>query len=363
MALTKPILYPTSAWDKNNGNTFYFDVVGGDAISGSRIFIRDNETNTLVDENGYEITSQEYRITIPSNASILSNLVNGNYYNAYIQTKANGNYSPNSNVIQFYCFTDPTWSIKINNEVPSAPQTITNSSVTVTLEYSQAETESLEDYIFNLYDSSNIQISTSGKIYTNSNSNTFIGSYSFFGLENGKEYSIEAIGHTSGGNTWISNKYEINVIYDQPLTYSVLIVNNNCSEGYITYYSNAIVIEGQSNDTPTYDTIKGVDLTQSSDWAKWEEGLTVTDNFTLKAWIYEPNINTTLIELSDDSNNKIKINYVYDFMNTNNVICTVEVYEGYFIYSNSIPIPSSDEMICIQLRRKNNLYDIVLGVV
>lgn len=354
MALTKPILNGVSSWDVTKGQTFTFNVIGGDAVVGNTLYILDNSTNTVV----YTLTTTSFRYeaVVPANAA---GLVNGTYYSAYIVTRNSANEtSLNSNTIQFYCYSAPSWSI--TNITSGA--VVGNSSIAPEAVYSQSEGEALNDYTFTLYDASQIQLSTSGVQYTGSTASTYTATYNFFGLEDNTAYYIRATGHTVGGTVIDTGYINFTVSYVQPQTYNVLVVQNNCDEGYITYYSNAIVQEGTSNPSPPVYTADGVDLTTSDSWVKWTGNLFVEGGFTVKAWVVNPNINTTLIQLTDDNNNEIRVEYITNPMDSSQVLAVVWVNDSYFIYSNSITQPSASQVLCFQLRRVGDLYDIVLGV-
>lgn len=113
MALTKPILNQVPAWDATKGYTFTFNVVGGTQVVGSVLTIRNNVDNTIV----YEHTESSYNFvnTIPSGI-----LVNGVNYNATLYTlDLDLNKSPDSNTIQFYCYSTPIIELTIYRLVTS----------------------------------------------------------------------------------------------------------------------------------------------------------------------------------------------------------------------------------------------------
>lgn len=362
MALTKPILNPVNAWDVSNGQTFTFNVVGGDQVLGNILYIVDNATNTVV----YTLStvSFKYEAVVPSNAS---GLENGNYYSAYIVTKNSLNQtSVASNTIQFYCYTTPTWYF--SNISPST--TINNSSVMPILYYNQIQGEALSDYTINLYDSGRHLLSTSGIKYTGSSASTQTVSFTFYGLEDNTAYFVEGVGHTVGGTLLKTELIGFTVSYVAPESFDVLLVQNNCDDGYITYYSLAYIIEGDSNPSPPPYFVSqgkvGVDLTGDGSWVKWDSSnsnFIIPQDFTLKAWVLYPNIDTDLITLSNGIDNIIiQLNY-YPFDRTK-LIASVSVNNNqYFAYSNLINKPSNTAELCIQMRKVNNLYEVVLGVV
>lgn len=360
MALTKPILNPVSAWDVANGQVFTFNVIGGDQVVGSVLFINDNNTGT----NVLTLPSTlDYKVIVPSNATGLSN---GTYYNAYIKTKnSNGDYSVESNVIQFYCYTTPSW---VFGNITSGT-TINNSTVVPIVNYSQSEGEALNDYTINLYDSGQNLLSSSGIKYTGSSSSTQSVSFAFYGLEDNTAYYVQALGHTTEGTLLDTGFINFTVSYIAPETFSVLLLRNNCDDGYITYYSLAYAIEGDSNPSPPIYSINaggiGVDLTTPDSWVEYNQNnsnFIITENFTLKAWVINPNLDNTLITLSNE-NSSLSINCETYPLDNTQVIAVLIVDNGYYIYSNPILKPSDGEVLCIQLRKINNLYEIILGVV
>ena len=98
-------------------------------------------------------------------------------------------------------------------------------------------------------------------------------------------------------------------------------------------------------------------------YVTWKTGFTISDNFTLKSWFRNPTLNSNLIKLENAENENIVISYMQDPENVNQTLITVTVSDGYFIYSDSIPTPSSTDLICVQLRRINNIYHILYEVI
>lgn len=362
MALTKPILNSVVSWDVSLGQTFTFNVIGGDQVVGNTLYIINNATNTVV--YTLNTTSYQYRAIVPPNAS---GLTNGTYYSAYIVTKNSSNQtSVASNTIQFYCYTTPTW----NFSNISSGTTVNNSSVNPTLYYNQIQGEALADYTINLYDSGRNLLSTSGVKYTGSSASTQNVSFAFYGLEDNTAYFVEGIGHTTGGTLLNTGLIGFTVSYIAPESFNVLVVQNNCDEGYVTYYSLAYVNEGSSNPSPpnyyTYQGETGVDLRAEGSWVKWDSSnsnFIIPQNFTLKAWVLNPNVNTNLITLSNGVDN-INIWYGYYLSDYSKVIVSLTVNTNqYFAYSNLIDTPATNQELCIQIRKINNLYEVILGVV
>lgn len=373
LALTKPILNSVNSWDVSEGQIFTFNVVGGDQVVGNTLYIVNNETNVIV--YTLNTTSYQYKAIVPANATGLSN---GVYYSAYIVTRNSSNQtSAPSNTIQFYCYTKPSWAFSNISE----GTIVNNSSVIPIVSYNQIEGEALSSYTINLYNSSQNLLSSSGTIYTGSSSSSQSVSFSFYGLEDNTAYYVRAFGTTVGGTGLDTNYIGFTVSYVAPESFNVLVVQNNCDEGYITYYSLAYGIEGTSNPSPpTYVTNSGeigVDLRNDGSWVQWDSennNFIVPEDFTLKAWVLNPTIGKDLIVLTDEKGQTITLHYGYYLYDTSKVYVSLLVkllyktaiyeryYNAYECYSNLIPVPNDGQNLCIQLRKLNNLYEIIIGV-
>lgn len=375
MALTTPILNPVVAWDVNDGQTLYFNVIGGDAIDGHQIVVRDNVTNEIV----YDATqlSTVYSAHIPPSVPLMNN---GGYYNAIVKTKKNTEFSLESNQIQFYCYSKPSW------EISGISPTVTKSSIAPTINYNQAEGELLSDYAITLYDSQYLVLATSGTIYADATETEFTATYDFFGLEDNTQYFLKATGHTVEGTALETTYIGFVTEYGQPETYNVLDVFNNCEEGYIVYRSLAYSITGTPHgDVQFVDSPWGklVDL-YSVDGSKsvvFDEGLHLLNDFVLRAWFYKPNkpidnmdgaVNLITLGHKDGNNQLVEdiiINLYWDFGNEDlheepRINAEAIVDGTYFIFSDFIYYPptygtdSQTALSMIELKRIDNLYDI-----
>lgn len=300
-------------------------------------------------------TTYQFRATVPANT-----LTNGTYYQAYITTKdAQGNVSPQSNIIQFYCYSQPTF---VFSNMPVA-NIVKNSSYNFNVEYNQVENEGLNAYVFNLYNESNILISTSGTLYNTDATLPLTISYLFTGLENNTSYKIQATGVTSQGTQISTILTEFSVQYVQPVLYSLLQLTNNCQEGYTTVTANVAAISGTSNPTPpVYIANKEVDLTANGAWVKWDNNFEAKGNWTLGLWGRSCNSNSQILQMSNTNGDIIKLYYIVD--DTNIYIKGEIVPDGFVfgavIQSNIIPLPTSTQQIFIWLRRINNIYQLTI---
>ena len=305
---------------------------------------------TLAKVYDQTITTMQLVHTIPANT-----LENGNVYNAEIQTiDSNDKKSAFSSKIIFCCFAEPSW----NFSNLTANQIIRNSSFSATVSYSQAQNEPLNSYQFVLYDGLSKEIFRSAKRYDTTNL-----SYSISGLDDSKAYFLQATGETLNGMLVDTGLVPFTVSYTQPSVFALVHLENVFNEGYIKITSNIITIEGESSPSPpTYIDNKKIDLTADGSCARFSEGFSIADDFTLQCYFEKPTQNTTLIEM-ENSFNKILVQYRYGSFDGDSQKAYVELraYAGlecYYIMSNLINIPSTTDRIHLWIRRIDNVYEI-----
>lgn len=358
MSLLKPILLTQAAFDSTNASTFTFSVpTGSDQVTQNRLTILNQSTGAQV----YQATQTTFAYShiVPSGT-----LTNGTYYSAYINTyNATGDISANSNIIQFYCYSTPTF---VFSNIPTG-NIIANSTFDFQVTYNQAESELLNSYEYFLYDTQNIEIANSGILYVGSTTATPTTlSYTFSGFADNTSYYVQAIGVTLGGTSISTTLTQISVQYTQPNVFAIVQLTENCNGGYVTVKSNLTDIEGTSNPSPpTYvQSDTAVDLTASGSWVQWGTGYSLTDNFTLQIWGSNFTTNSNVITLQNVNGDTIAINYnqgYYQGGSTLQVYCDCVVTSGtliYYIYSNYINIPATTDTIQIWLRRIDNIYQL-----
>ena len=355
MALTTPILYSQAAFDATQVHTFTFNVVGGEQVTQNKLVITNQSTNEIV----YQAVQTTYKFEhiLPANT-----LTNGVYYSAYIITyDSNGTASAQSNSIQFYCYSAPSFAfsnLPINN-------TITNSTYNFQVTYNQAEGELLNSYSFTLYDAQRIQIATSGVQYVGTTTiPPTVIAYQFTGFVDKTSYYIRAIGQTAQGTQVDTGFIAISIIYTVPSLFSIIELSNNCSGGYVLVKSNLIEIGAKSNPTPPIyiDNNTAVDDRDSGRYVQWDSGFELNDDFTASLWGRDFNENSNIITMTDDLGNNIIIRYRTNENNT--VYADATVINGdvvYYIYSDSISVPSSTDKIQIWLRRIDYQYTVKLA--
>lgn len=352
--LTTPILYSQAAFDATQAHTFTFNVVGGEQVTQNKLVITNQSTNEIV----YQAVQTTYKFEhiLPANT-----LTNGVYYSAYVITyNANGAASSQSNSIQFYCYSTPSFAfsnLPINN-------VITNSSYNFQATYNQTEGELLNSYSFTLYDAQRIQIATSGTQYVGATTTPpTIVAYQFTGFVDRTSYYIRAIGQTAQGTQVDTGLIAISVLYTVPSLFSVIELNNNCSGGYVIVRSNLIEIGSESNPTPPnyVDNNTAVDVRNNGQYIEWNSGFELNGDFTASLWGRDFNENSNIITMTDDLGNNIIIRYRTNENNT--VYADATVTNGdviYYVYSDAIATPTTTDKIQIWLRRIGNQYTIKL---
>lgn len=354
MALIRPILATPPAFDANKDYTFSFSVAsGGDQVVSNTLTIILQDNKEVVYKN--TITSYAFTHTVPAGT-----LTNGSYYSASITTSNyQGVVSSPSNSVQFYCYTTPTFDFY---EFPTG-NIVQNSNYVFKVQYNQNEAEPLNSYIYNLYDSQKVLISTSGTKFVGTLTEPpNIIEYQFSGLTDETTYYIQAIGRTVNNTEVSTELLSFIVRYSTPNVFTVVELTNNCQGGYITVKSNLTSIEGISYpDPPIYvDDDTAVDLRQDGNYVSWQEGFSISGDFTASLWgrSFIPNKTIILLE-NKTTGESLVVNYRED--ENNNVYAELFVTSNslhYYIFSEKISKPSDTDPVQIWFRRIGNLYNI-----
>lgn len=360
MALVTPTLLPMVAFDATQQATFTFTVQGSSAqVVANQLTIREQDTNDIV----YQEKQETFTYTHVVNAD---ELTNGTYYNATISTfDTNDNQSQESVPIQFWCYTTPT--LQFTN-IPSSG-IITNSSFNFQFTYTQIENEPINSYVVNLFNSSQVQIATSGVQYATTGTPPYSGSYTFTGFENNTVYYVQVTATTTEGTIISTGLQQFTVQYTRPDLFTLVQLTNNCDEGYVTITSNIILIEGSSNpDPPTYINNQEVDLTDEGSWVQWNEGFSITGDMMARVWFRNPNEYSTLVQFSNTNGQTIKLNFMlgYENVDSTDMEAYIEAYVesaagySYYIYSNYVtPLADTADYV-VYLTRVNDIYSLQL---
>lgn len=365
MALIRPTLLSIPAFDATKAQEFTFTIQGvSSQIVANQLTIYDQETNNIVYQEKQETFN--YIHTVNANE-----LINGNYYNATLSVfDVNNNQSPESIPIQFWCYTTPILTF---TNLPTG-NLVENSGYTFEFTYTQNENEPLNTYMVNLYNSSQVLLSSSGTLYATDGTPPFNGNYTFTGFDNNTIYYVQVTGATIEGTVVSSTLQQFNVEYLRPDVFTLLQLVNNCDEGYITITSNIVLIEGTSNpDPPTYINNKEVDLTEDGSWVKWDDGYSITGDMLTRIWFRNPNPYSQILQFSNTSGQIIKLNYMlgYEDINSTSLEAYMELYvtsafsdDGtsmdYYIYSNFVTPLDDTNTYTVYLNRIGDVYSLQL---
>lgn len=359
--LTRPILIAISSFNATQSKVFNFTIQNnGNQIVANQLTVRNQIDNSIVYQE--KQNTFKYEHILP--ADVLSN---GQYYNADIMVfDSYGNSSAISLPIQFYCYTTPT--IKFTN-IP-ANEIINNASYNFQFQYNQNESEKLNSFVFNLYNSSKLLISTSNEVYVNNGTPPYDGSYLIAGFEDKAVYYIQVVGKTINNNIIATELTRITIEYSKPNLFTLLELKNNCEEGYIQVTSNIVLVSGDYNpDPPIFINGKEIDLTGTEAYIEWNQGYKITNDFLTRIWFRSPNPYSDILQFSNVQGQTIKLKYMLGYENVTEpnlkayikvIISSLNGME-YTIFSNYINILSSEKYYNIQFERENNLYQIGLA--
>lgn len=292
MALNTPIAISLSAFDATNEQVFSFTVIGGDQVVGNKLTIIDNVSGDIVYTN--EVQSYIYNQTLPANT-----LTNGGYYGFYFQTiDIYGNYSAQSNMLTFKCFTTPTFTF---SNIP-AIGIIESASYNFYCQYNQAEDEPIDYFHFYLYNNYRQQIDQSG-IITSDMALPDIAvptfEHTFNGFMDDETYYIRALGVTVNGTEVDSGYISFTINYQYDGTYLMVDSQNYPNHGYVLVSNNASEIDGKMYDkygNPIEPDIRSEQAYMlNGNTLVWDEGFQFKNNqFTKIKWWTPVNLGETL---------------------------------------------------------------------
>ena len=287
MALQKPVVDLVPAFDATSGYVFSFVVNGGDTVVANRAVIKLGSTNEIVYDTTETTTSLQH--TVPANT-----LTNGNYYTIQIQTfNSLDTASPLSSPISFYCYTVPQFSF---SNLPTG-NVLENVEYSFSLYYNQAEGEMLNNYVVNVYDSSQNMIWSSDISYVGANGlppSNFIVKVS--GFEDSNSYYIRAIGQTEQLTQLDTGYILLTTNFSARNIYTQLLLENNTCDGYISITSNLISLDGVANpDPPIYIDNEEINLNAEGSYVTWENSFAVYDSYTARIWLRNMNTDSIIL--------------------------------------------------------------------
>ncbi|HJA72416.1 MAG TPA: hypothetical protein IAA07_12735 [Candidatus Lachnoclostridium stercoravium] len=281
------IIHPISPFDPTEGTDIYF-TWNGNQIHQVRCLIKENESGQTVYDRT-EASMKSY-YTLPAD----SGLEGGGRYVVYITVfDADGQESQMQHTgTPFCCFTAPSFQLSIQEG-----DVIRASSFLVSADYSQEEGELLNSFEFFLYSYQGALIQSSGTIYDAENI-----SYLISGLEDGKQYFIQAAGTTVNGFPLDTGRVSFSVAYIRKQIFSTIEANNLPEIGGIELRSNIVSTEGQPQKDVVYIGGACADLRDNSIF--FDSGYSVPGDNSHVFALYAPAVNARIFSLADETGKK-----------------------------------------------------------
>lgn len=337
----KPIISKTiSSFDKNLGTKIPFSW-GGTTPKGNTIYFY-NAQNQMVYEN-YMETPELYN-SIPAN---VETLVNGEAYSIQIKvTDKYNNDSELSDKVFLYCYSTPVFTIGNIND----GQKITQPTIDIYINYSQAESEELNSYQYYLYNYNKQLINTSD-VYYDIN---YI--YKIYGLTN-NIYYIRAVGQTVNRIDVDTGYIRFEVEYNNIPSSTIFNAENIYRQGNIKLSTN-IISQNYETNNATFDSY-GVDIING--YVSYNNGVLINGDFSSKFTFKNPKPFCKIISFKNNNDDEISIRYMLDKLQE-------EATQAYFLLevknknsvnnctSKSFDILSSEEVNLV-INRKDNIFD------
>ena len=288
--MAKPTLYKILPFDATVGTIIKFSWTG--RMQQANVATLYNASGTQVYQKVYKSFKGEHKI--PEN---VPGLVNGQQYTATIivldmdEDLTNvDNYddysdiqalidhpSEESNPEPFRCYSEPNFGFE--GYSPNIENVVENSSISLTLTYSQAQNEPLNMWTMYLYTKDRVLLDQSPETYATS------GMYYWFsGLSNGTEYQIRATGETVHGMLIDTGYIRIATSYSAPTKFINLNAENIKSDGVIHIESFAVSQTGHAYDEDVeylYDDGKAYAANLMNNYVTFNEELSVPEDFTI----------------------------------------------------------------------------------
>lgn len=338
--MAKPIINSLKAMSCADKNVISF-TWSGNTISSSTMII---QTQDMAHE--YVVTS-----TNPKPECILDeNLIDVTKYGTQYMIKVkvvdtDGNESPWSDSV-FAMFITPS-KIKITNLVEN--QKITISNLEVEASYFQDEGERLKEYEFILYDGNGQRISSS-----EINHDVADIKHTFYGLNN-DNYSVQVVGSTVNGYIVESEKVGVIIEFIRPTLFSTLVLKNHEREGYITYYTNIIIIRYNGDEEFEYEDGK---IVLDDKVLYYDQGFEIkTDGtFIIKGdHMYRDDVKFFEIKNEDGEGFYITA-YIYDDETIRYKLVSSNALENYVLHSKPIPKLNPTDEVTFWCQRRNDVY-------
>lgn len=270
-----------------------------------------------------------------------NNLVNGTLYNASIKVTDNNNSDSEwSDVLLFYCFSTPTFSINIEQG-----QIIQAQTYGVEITYDQPEGELLQSYRAIVYNSNN-------EVIYDSNIRYILDTIRITNLQDNGNYSILVTGTTINGMNLSTGLISFSADFIKSEAYFVCELQNMYETGGVFIKSNIVSVEGYADEEVVYIDNEVADLTNNI--VHFNEGFSIDGNFSLMIKGNQFEVNNQILKLSGNDE-IINVYYKYDAI-LDQYYFELEAKYKNNVYIITTIVPSNSDEITLWVRRINSLF-------
>lgn len=340
LSLIKPILSSIIPFDATEDYILTFSVSsGGDQITGNRLVIYNNSTNTLV----YDTTVANYLYTHTIASGSLSNNIQ---YKAQIYTENSSSvFSTASDWILFYCYAPGIVTINV-----AEGGTINAQQYTFIGTYVQ-NSDPIKSYRFLLYDSNSTLITSYPEVISSTISQLVIS------LENNVDYHIELITLSQSGVEVSTGLIGFTASYIVPALTSDILLTNLPDSGAVEIDILAVEIYVTGNNY-TFEDSDWINVTATGAYVYLDKRLDlITSDFTLRLHMKNVPTNTVFCTITG-LYGTITIKY---YNNRFRAYKTAGGITSYFVNDTDIT-PTSTDMVCVELKQISNLLDLTAEI-
>ena len=338
---TRPIVSDIGIFDATIEKLFEF-FYNGNTPTKNKIVITNSTTNAVVYTN--TVTTPQLRQTVPANT-----LVNNTRYCAQFSVFDSNNVESSlSDKVCFMCYSNPSFSF--SGLSTTTDNSITCSSVTATVLYSQAQNRQLREYQFALYNSDmKLLYQQDTQYYSTSQNGTL--SFTYFGLNDNTTYYILCTGLTVD-NINVSTGYaKIVVAYSTPMSYNSFLITCKPNLGFMEWSTNILTIDGHCDGS--YSLGNGVVIIGDKP-IYYNEGFDISGDFEF--WFIAKNMTDKkkVCELLDGESIYIQM---FPYEGTKYFKLTVtNGLNQYILYRTNLTV-ATDQNVFVFVRRIGGLYD------
>lgn len=336
--LQTPIIHNIIPFDPVNPYTVSFSYSDNQAVK-NRAIIQDVETyNTVYDDIQIGMSLSHI---IPANT-----LIAGKRYIIQIQVfDIDGNSSQLSEQLSFNCYSTPSFKLENVDDL------VKNSSVSPTIEYSQAEGEQVKNFQFLLYDKSKVILNSSPVYYSLNNENN---KYTFYSLDNNVTYYVRVIGETAHGIYLDTGYIEFATNYVTIPANTVFSLENNYNGGYVSVISN---IKDVGHKEEGCNIENGI-LTIENGFLEYDEGFELDKNAYFRLLVKQLPLGT-FVCLSNGTTLSLKnvCDRYYLELKDGQYVLYKEI-QVILLEDGQYSLTESGNPLYIEIIRENNIYEI-----